>query len=123
MIIGDPTAGPDSGCSNSALRIRRTTRLTDKALDIAHTPMLSSGGNNGETSPNREFLRQSAEYDILEEPSVASSRVFGELDTVGVTGEFYEGSGKIMRVGTPSSGGTVSDSALVEGLLWGGKSK
>jgi hypothetical protein len=117
MIIGDPTAGPDSGCSNTALRIRRTARLTDKSLDVTHTPMLSSAGKNGETSPNREFLRQSAVYDILEEPSVASSRVFGELDSVGVTGEFYEGSGRMTRVGTPLSGGTESDSALVEGLL------
>lgn len=117
MIIGDPTAGPDLGCSNTALRIRRTTRLTDKALDIARTPMLSRTGDIGETSPSREFLRESAEYDILEEPSVASNRVFGELDAVGVTGEFYEGSGKIVRVGTPLSGGTESDSLLVEGLL------
>jgi hypothetical protein len=115
MIIGHPTAGPDLRGSNTALRIRRTTRLTDKALDIAPTPMLPSTG--GEPSPNCEFLGQSAEYDILEEPSVASSRVFGELDTVGVTGQFYEGSGKIMRVGTPLSSGTEADSVLVEGLL------
>lgn len=117
MIIGDPTAGPDLGCSNTALRVRRTTRLTDKAHDIAHTPMLSSTGKNGETSPNREFLRESAEYDILEEPSVASSRVFAELDTVGVTGEFYEGSGKTMRVGRRLGDGRESSGELVEGLL------
>jgi len=78
--------------------------------------MLPSSGDNGETSPNREIFGQSAVYDILEEPSVASSRVFGELDTVGVTGEFYEGSGKIMRVGKGWSG-SESDSVLVEGLL------
>jgi hypothetical protein len=117
MIIGHPTAGPDFSGSNSALRVRRTARLTDKALDIAPTPMLPSTGNDGEMSPNCEFLGQSAEYDILEEPSVASSRVFGELDTVGVTGQFYEGSGKMMRVGTPLSSGTEADSVLVEGLL------
>ena len=110
MIIGHPTAGPDLGGSNTALRVRRTTRITDKAVDVAPT------GDNGEMSPKFEFLRESAEYDILEEPSVASSRVFGELDTVGFTGEFYEGSGKIMRVGTPSSG-TDTDSVMVEGLL------
>ena len=39
------------------------------------------------------------------------SRVFGELDTVGVTGELYEGG-----VGTVMSG-TESDSVMVEGLL------
>jgi hypothetical protein len=113
MIIGHPTAGPDLGGSNTALYIRRTARLTDKALDIAPTPMLPS---NGEMSPNREILGRSAEYDILEERSVGSSRVFGELDTVGVTGEFYEGSGRIMRVGTRFSG-SETDSVLVEGLL------
>jgi hypothetical protein len=108
MIIGHPTAGPDLGGSNSALRVRRTTRITDKAFDVAPT--------HGETSPKCEFLRESAEYDILEEPSIASNRVFGELDTVGVTGEFYEGSGKVMRIRTPFSG-TDSDCVLVEGLL------
>ena len=122
MIIGHPTAGPDLGGSYTALRVRRTARITDKAVDIARMPMLGSTGEKGETSPSREFLRESAEYDILEEPSVASSRVFGELDTVGVTGEFYEGSGKIdidiSRVGTPLSGETESECALVEGLLW-----
>ena len=117
MIIGHPTAGGDLGGSNSALRVRRTTRLTDKALDIAPMPMLPSTRDNGETSPKCEFLGQSAEYDILEEPSVASGRVFGELDAAGVTGQFYEGGGNIkMRVGTPMSG-TESDSVLVEGLL------
>lgn len=113
MIIGHPTAGADLGGSDTSLRIRRTTRLTDKALDIALTPMLPSTGDNGETSPNCEFFGQSAEYDILEE---RSSRVFGELDSVGVTGEFYEGGEKTMRVGTPFSG-TETDSVLVEGLL------
>lgn len=116
MIIGQPTAGPDLGDSNTTLRVRRTARLTDKALDIVPRLMLPSMGDGGETSPNYEFLRQSAEYDILEEPSVASSRVFGELDTVGVTGEFYEGSEKTMRVGTPWSE-TETDCVLVEGLL------
>ncbi len=116
MIIGHPTAGPDLGASNTALRIRRTTRLTDKALDIVPTAMLPTTGDSGETRPNHDFLGQSAEYDILEEPSVASSRVFGELGSVSVTGEFYEGSGKTMRVGTPVSG-AESDSVLVEALL------
>jgi hypothetical protein len=116
MIIGHPTAGSDLGGSNTALRVRRTTRLTDKAVDIVATPMLPSTGDSREMSLNCEFLGQSAEYDILEEPSVASSRVFGELDSVGVTGEFYEGRGKGMRVGTPMSG-TESDSVLVEALL------
>jgi hypothetical protein len=118
MIIGHPTAGPDLGGSNTALRIRRTARLTDKALNIAPTAMYANSDDNGETRPNSEFLKESAEYDILEEPSVASRRVFGELDTVGVTGEFYEGGGKrMMKVGTPLSGGTERDSVLVEGLL------
>lgn len=116
MIIGQPTAGPDLGGSNTTLRVRRTARLTDKAVDIVPTLMLPSTGDNGETSPNYEFLGQSAEYDILEEPSVASNRVFGELDSVGVTGEFYEGSEKVMRVGTPLSE-TETDCVLVEGLL------
>jgi len=113
MIIGQPIAGPDLGSSHTALHVRRTARLTDKALDIAPTPMMPSTGDSGETRPNREFLGQSAEYDILEEPSVASSRVFGELDMLGVTGEFYEGG---MGVGTPLSE-TEMDSVLVEGLL------
>jgi hypothetical protein len=116
MIIGHPTAGPEFCGSNTALRIRRTARLTDKAVDIAPTPLLADTGENGETRLNSEFLRESAEYAILEEPSVASSRVFGELDTVGVTGEFYEGSGKI-NVGMRYRGGSESDSELVEGLL------
>jgi hypothetical protein len=110
MIIGHPTAGSDWGGFNTALRVRRTTRLTDKALDIVPTPMLPTTGDSG---PNGEFLGQSVEYDILEEPSVASSRIFGELDTMDVTGEFYEGNG---RGGTPLSA-TDSDSVLVEALL------
>lgn len=109
MIIGHPSAGSDR--ANTALRVRRTTRLTDKAVNIVPAPILPRTGDNGEISPSSEFLRQSAEYDILEEPSVASSRVFGELDTVELTGEFYEGSA---RGGTPV---TESDSALVEALL------
>jgi hypothetical protein len=116
MIIGHPTTSADLGGSNTALRVRRTTRLTDKALDIAPTLILPSTGANGETSPNCENFGQSVEYDILEEPSVASSRVFGELDTVGVTGEFYEGGGSIVRVGGPPSW-SETDSVLVEGLL------
>jgi len=106
MIIGHPTAGPDLGGLNSA---RRPTRLTDKALDIVPTPMLPSTGSRGETSSN-------VEYDIWEEGSVGSRRVFGELDGVGVTGELYSGGGKRVRVMTPLSG-TESDSVLVEGLL------
>ena len=111
MIIGHghPTAGSD--WANTALRVRRTARLTDKALNIVPTPMLLSTGDNGEISPKSEFLKQSAKYDILEEPSVASSRKFGELDTVDLTGDFYEGS---VRGGTPV---TESDSAMVEALL------
>jgi hypothetical protein len=109
MIIGHPTAGPDWGGFNTALRVRRTTRLTDKALDIVPTPMPGIG----DSEMNFEFLGQSAEYDILEEPPVEPSRIFGELDTVDVTGEFYEGNG---RVGTPLSG-TDSDCVQVEALL------
>jgi len=116
MIIGHPTACPDLGGSNTALRVRRTTRLSDKAPDIAPTPMLLSTGDGGETSPSCEFYGQLAEYDMMEERSVASSRVFGELDSVGVTGEFYEGSGKTMGVGTPFCE-AESDTEMVEGLL------
>ena len=116
MIIGHPTAGSDLGGSNTTLRVRRTARLTDKALDIVPTPMLPGTGDNGETSPYCEILGQSAEYDILEEPFYASGRGFGELDSVGVTGEFYEGSGKIRRIGTPLSE-SESDSVFVERLL------
>lgn len=114
MIVGHPAAG--SGGIDAALRVRRTTRLTDKALKIVPTPMLPSAGDSGEINPTRDFLGQSAEYDILEEPSVASSRVFGELDMVDVTREFYEGSWGNARGGTPLSR-TDSDSILVEALL------
>ncbi|KAH9999831.1 hypothetical protein BJV77DRAFT_496364 [Russula vinacea] len=114
MIVGHPAAG--SGGIDAALRVRRTTRLTDKALKIVPTPMLPSAGDSGEINPTRDFLGQSAEYDILEEPSVASSRVFGELDMVDVTREFYEGSWGNARGGTPLSR-TDSDSMLVEALL------
>jgi hypothetical protein len=109
MIIGHPTTGPGWGGFNTALRVRRNTRLTDKALDVVPTPLPGSV----EMSSNGEFLGQSAEYDILEEPSVASSRIFGELDTVDVTEEFYEGNG---GVGTPLSV-TDSDCVQVEALL------
>jgi hypothetical protein len=109
MIIGHPTTGPGWGGFNTALRVRRNTRLTDKALDVVPTPLSGSV----EMSSNGEFLGQSAEYDILEEPSVASSRIFGELDTVDVTEEFYGGSG---GVGTPLSV-TDSDCVQVEALL------
>lgn len=107
MINGHPIRGPDG---NTALRARRTTRLTDKALDVAPMPTRASNGESGETTPNSEFLGRSAEYSHFEEPSVASRRFFEDLDTVDVTREFYDGSN--VREESPWLG--VSSESVVE---------
>src|SRR5579863_391837 len=88
MIIGHPAAGPDGEGTNAGLRARRTTRLTEKSSDVMPTPP-SLG--IGEMSSNLEIAGQWAVYDVLEEPGVGRGRVFGELDTVEVTREFYKG--------------------------------
>jgi hypothetical protein len=70
---------------------------------------------------NLESVGQWAVYDVLEEPCVGRGRVFGELDTVDVTREFYEGvserrstrSGEISE----EEGWIDADSVAVEALL------
>jgi hypothetical protein len=86
MIIGHASVGPDTNGHHTALRPRYSTRLTDKALDVAPTPTFSVGDSGEKTG----FLGRSAEYDLIEDPSVASTRAFGDLDGVEVTREFYD---------------------------------
>ncbi|KAI0304148.1 hypothetical protein BC826DRAFT_214588 [Russula brevipes] len=87
MIIGHASVGPDTNWHHTALRPRYSTRLTDKALDIAPTPTFSIGDSGEKT----DILGRSAEYDLIEDPSAASTRAFGDLDGVEVTREFYDG--------------------------------
>jgi hypothetical protein len=124
MIIGHPTAGPDGEGSNTGLRARRTTRLTEQAPDVVATPRFDGIGESGEMRSNLESVGQWAVYDILEEACVGRGRVFGELDTVEVTREFYEG-GSVRGEGRSTGSGEVSedegwidtDSVAVEALL------
>jgi hypothetical protein len=67
------------------------TRLTDKALKVAPTLTISGDGNGRETPPKCELMEPLAEYDLLEEPSVGSTRFFDDLNTVDVTGMFRDG--------------------------------
>ncbi|KAI0251363.1 hypothetical protein BJV78DRAFT_484809 [Lactifluus subvellereus] len=103
--FGYPTLGPDGELFDSASRVRRATRLADKAIDMVPMPTFPGLGESGEMTPNSEFLGQSAEYDLLEEPTVATTRIFRDLDTVDVTQLFCDG-GNIVR---GSSRGPVSD--------------
>ena len=67
------------------------TRLTDKALEVAPTLRSSRDGNGGETTPKSELMEPLAEYDLLEEPSVGSTRFFDDLNTVDITRIFRDG--------------------------------
>ncbi len=120
MVIGHPTAGPDGEGSNTGLRARRTTRLTEQAPDVVATPPFDG------MRSNLESVGQWAVYDVLEEACVGRGRVFGELDTVDVTREFYEGR-SVRGEGRSTWSGEVSededegwidtDSVAVEALL------
>jgi hypothetical protein len=80
-------------------------------------------GESREMNSTLEVAGQWAVYDILEEPRVGGGRVFGELDTVDVTREFYEGcrGREESASGRESSGvgeGLIDmDSLAVEALL------
>ena len=126
MIIGHPTAGPDGEGSNAGLRARRTTRLTEKSSDVMPTPPSLGIGGSGEMSSNSEIAGQWAVYDVLEEPGVGRGRVFGELDGVEVTREFYKGfgvkegkggAGEERRDGSETEISMDVDSQAVEALL------
>jgi hypothetical protein len=121
MIIGHPTAGPDWEGSNAGLRARRTTRLTEKGSDVVPTPPFPGIGESGETRSNLEMAGQWADYDVLEEPCVERGRVFGELDTVDVTRELYEGWSVKEGIGAgeraEERGDMDVDSLAVEALL------
>jgi|SRR5712672_1647 len=106
MILGHPSTGLDGDGYNTTLRAGRTTRLTDKAHDVVAAPTFPTIGDSGEMTPNTEFVGRSAEYDLLEE-AVGSGHSFGDLDTVEVTREFYDGSN--VRGGSPW--GSVGDDA------------
>ena len=88
------------------------------------TPRFDGIGESGEMRSNLESVGQWAVYDILEEACVGRGRVFGELDTVEVTREFYEG-GSVRGEGRSTGSGEVSedegwidtDSVAVEALL------
>jgi hypothetical protein len=67
------------------------TRLTDKALEVAPTLKFSGDGNGGETTPKSELMKPLAEYDLLEEPSVGSTRFFDDLNTAELTRIFRYG--------------------------------
>jgi len=126
MIIGHPSVGADGEGSSTGLRARRTTRLTEKAPGVAAMPLFAGIGESGEMSSNLEVAGQWAVYDMLEEPCVGRGRVFGELDTVEVTREFYDGREWSVRGGramssvgvSETSGGEMDvDSLAVEALL------
>jgi len=119
MIIGHPTAGADGEGANTGLRARRTTRLTEKGVGDAPMPPFPGIGESGEMNSNLEVGGQWAVYDMLEEPCVGRGRVFGELDTMDVTREFYEGGEWSVRGGRESSSeGLIDmDSLAVEALL------
>lgn len=105
------------------------TRLTDKALEVAPTPIIPGNGNGGEITPKSELMEQLAEYDLLEEPSPVRS--FDDLNTVDITRAFHDGvsvgsgfSSTLKEVASESDGGQTSlqtvadtDSMAVEALL------
>jgi len=102
------------------------TRLTDKSLEVAPTPMLLGDGNGGETTPKSELMEPMAEYDLLEEPSVGSTRFFDDLNTVDMTRIFRDGvsaergsSYAFKEVASDGDEGQTqtSDSMAVEALL------
>jgi len=117
MIIGHPTAGADGAGSNTGLRARRTTRLTEKAPGVAPMPPFPGIGESGEVNSNLEVAGQWAVYDMLEEPCVGRGRVFGELDTMDVTRDFYEGCQWSVRGGREMSASVSERSGGGEGLI------
>jgi len=118
MIIGHPTVGADGEGSSTGLRARRTTRPTEKAPGVAPMPPFPGIGESGDMSSNLEVAGQWAVYDVLEEPCVGRVRVFGELDTVSVTREFYDGRERSSVSVSETSGGEMDvDSLAVEALL------
>jgi hypothetical protein len=64
------------------------TRLTDKALEVDPTLTFSGNGNGGEMATKSELM---AEYDLLEEPSIGSTRFFDDLNTIDMTRVFRDG--------------------------------
>ncbi|KAI9507029.1 hypothetical protein F5148DRAFT_1208971 [Russula earlei] len=113
MIVGYPATGLDNDGFNTTLRARRPTRLSDKVLSAVATPTTPGIGGSGEMASNTEFLGRSADYDLLEEPSVAPSHIFGDLDSVDVTRGFYDGSN--IRGGSPWS--AVDDEGSEDGVV------
>jgi hypothetical protein len=97
------------------------TRLTDKALEVAPTLRLSGDGNGGETTPKSELMKPLAEYDLLEEPSVGSTRFFDDMNTVELTRIFRYGVSAERGSSCASDGDEgktqTSDSMAVEALL------
>ena len=67
------------------------TRLTDKALEVDPTLTFSGNGNGGEMATKSELMEQLAEYDLLEEPSIGSTRFFDDLNTIDMTRVFRDG--------------------------------
>jgi hypothetical protein len=113
MIIGYPTVGADGEGANRGRSAGRTARLTEKVLGDAPMPPFLGIGESGEVS--LEVGGQWAVYDMSEEGCVGRGRVFGELDTMEVTREFYEGCG--LGGECSESGGDGEDSLAVEALL------
>ena len=121
MTFGYPIVGPDGELFNSASRVRRATRLADKAIDMVSMATFPGRGDSGEVTPNSEFVGQSAEYDLSEEATIGATRIFSDLDTVAVTGHFWDG-GKFRRDSRSEGDGgqtssTSADSLAVEALL------
>jgi hypothetical protein len=110
MTFGPPTLGPNGEGFDATSRVRRATRLADKAIDVVSMPTFPGVGGNREMAQSSEFLGQSADYDLLEEPSVASTRFFSDLDTVDVTRLFFEGG----NVGRESPSGPASYASSVD---------
>jgi len=67
------------------------TRLTDKALEVAPTLTSSGNGNGGEMATKSELMDRLVEYDLLEGPSIGSTRFFDDLKSVDLTRIFREG--------------------------------
>ena len=114
MTIGHPFSGPEGEGLNSTHRVRRATRLADKASD-ASLPPFTGVGESGEMTPSSEFFGPLAEYDLLEEPSAVSTRIFGDLDTIDVTRYFFEGGNGGKR--RSCSVYSETDSLAVEALV------
>jgi hypothetical protein len=110
MTIGHPISGPEGEGLNSIHHVRRTTRLADKASD-ASIPRFTGVG---ESAPSCEFFGPPAEYDLLEEPSAVSTRIFGDMDTVDVTRYFFEGGDGGKRIRSVCSESSEKD---VEALV------